>query len=228
LRGGEDKMHDAARSCHPATQATTGRSRWGSAVRRGLPQVNQQVSEDLLRAELIAFPLTLGVDGARVRSVVAAGLPLLVGVLAIVGTFMVLLVVAAFTDVSIFALNLTTGMGLGLAIDYSLFIVSRYREELDAGRAPNDAVVRTVQTAGKTSRLAPSPLQSRSPRYSSSRSRSCGRSRMPASAGACSAGIAGRRPSGAPRRASAEGQLAALLRRTEAVGEASGTASRCS
>src|SRR5205823_12343801 len=62
----------------------------------------------------------------------------------------VLLVISSLTDVSIFALNLTTGMGLGLAIDYSLFIVSRFREELHAGRSSNDAVVRTVQTAGKT------------------------------------------------------------------------------
>ena len=61
-----------------------------------------------------------------------------------------LLIISSLTDVSIFALNLATGMGLGLAIDYSLFVVSRYREELHNGRAPHDAVVRTVQTAGKT------------------------------------------------------------------------------
>ena len=59
-------------------------------------------------------------------------------------------ILAGLTDVSIFALNLTTAMGLGLAIDYSLFIVSRYREEMAQGRAPHDAVVRTVETAGKT------------------------------------------------------------------------------
>jgi RND superfamily putative drug exporter len=68
----------------------------------------------------------------------------------VVGTFLVLLVVNQFTEVSVFALNMTTAMGLGLAIDYSLFIVSRYREELRAGHEPPEAVRRTVRTAGKT------------------------------------------------------------------------------
>jgi RND superfamily putative drug exporter len=77
-------------------------------------------------------------------------LPLAVGVLSIVGTFLVLRVISEVTDVSIYALNLTTALGLGLAIDYSLFVVSRYREELRAGRDPREAVVRTVRTAGRT------------------------------------------------------------------------------
>src|SRR5690606_6182 len=77
-------------------------------------------------------------------------LPLAIGVLSIVGTFLVLRVASELTDVSIYALNLTTALGLGLAIDYSLFVVSRYREELRAGHAPRDAVVRTVRTAGRT------------------------------------------------------------------------------
>jgi RND superfamily putative drug exporter len=68
----------------------------------------------------------------------------------VIGTLFVLRVIAAVTEVSIFALNLTTGMGLGLGIDYSLFIVSRFREELANGRSTEDAVVRTVQTAGRT------------------------------------------------------------------------------
>jgi hypothetical protein len=78
------------------------------------------------------------------RSAVAATLPLLVGGFSIVGTFLVLKVVASVTDVSIFALNLTTAMGLGLAIDYSLLFVSRYREERAKGLQPNAAVVHTV------------------------------------------------------------------------------------
>ena len=81
---------------------------------------------------------------------VAAGLPLLVGILAIMGTFLVLFVTASITDVSIYSLNLTTALGLGLAIDYSLFIVSRYREEMHAGLTPHEAVVRAVATAGRT------------------------------------------------------------------------------
>jgi RND superfamily putative drug exporter len=77
-------------------------------------------------------------------------LPLAVGGFAIVGTLLVLRVLAELTDVSIYALNLTTALGLGLAIDYSLFIVSRYREELRRGREPADALVATMQSAGRT------------------------------------------------------------------------------
>ncbi|MGH9033760.1 MAG: MMPL family transporter, partial [Acidimicrobiia bacterium] len=113
-------------------------------------QVGGQIESDLTKAELIAIPITLILLVLVFGSVVAAGLPLGVGALAVVGTFLVLRIIAALTDVSIFALNLTTAMGLGLAIDYSLFIVSRYREELRRGRSSDDAVVRTVETAGKT------------------------------------------------------------------------------
>ncbi|MGH9027759.1 MAG: MMPL family transporter [Acidimicrobiia bacterium] len=113
-------------------------------------QVGEQVEKDLLRAELIAIPITLILLIFVFRGLVAASLPLAVGVLAIVGTFVVLTGISAITDVSIYSLNLTTAMGLGLAIDYSLFIVSRYREELRRGRSVEDAVVRTVETAGRT------------------------------------------------------------------------------
>jgi RND superfamily putative drug exporter len=113
-------------------------------------QVGTQIEDDLTKAELIALPITLILLVLVFGSVVAAGLPLGVGALAVVGTFLVLQIIAAVTDVSIFALNLTTAMGLGLAIDYSLFIVSRFREELRRGLAPHDAVVRTVETAGRT------------------------------------------------------------------------------
>ncbi|MGH8982435.1 MAG: MMPL family transporter [Acidimicrobiia bacterium] len=113
-------------------------------------QVGTQIENDLTKAELIALPITLILLVLVFGSVVAAGLPLGVGALAVVGTFLVLRIIASVTDVSIFALNLTTAMGLGLAIDYSLFIVSRYREELRRGVEPDDAVVRTVETAGRT------------------------------------------------------------------------------
>jgi len=113
-------------------------------------EVQETIEADLVRAELIAFPITALLLVLIFGSVVAASLPLLIGGFAIVGTFFVLQVLTGFTEVSIFALNLTTALGLGLAIDYSLFIVSRYREELAAGGAPGDAIVRTVQTAGRT------------------------------------------------------------------------------
>ena len=108
------------------------------------------MESDLQRAEMIALPVTLLLLVVVFGSVVAALLPLAVGILAIIGTFAVLQVMTTFTDVSIFSLNLTTALGLGLAIDYSLFVVSRFREELGHGHDPRTAVVRTVRTAGRT------------------------------------------------------------------------------
>jgi RND superfamily putative drug exporter len=112
--------------------------------------IGRTIEGDLLRAELIAIPLTLILLLFVFRSLVAALLPLFVGVIAIFGTLLSLFVIGSVTDVSIYAVNLTTALGLGLAIDYSLFIVSRFREELHAGRTVEASVVRTIQTAGKT------------------------------------------------------------------------------
>jgi putative drug exporter of the RND superfamily len=113
-------------------------------------EVGEQVEADLARAEAIAVPITLLLLVLVFASAVAGILPLAVGGFAIVGTLLVLRVLAQVTDVSIYALNLTTALGLGLAIDYSLFIVSRYREELRAGRDPGDALIVTMRTAGRT------------------------------------------------------------------------------
>ncbi len=112
-------------------------------------EVGHTIEKDLALAEMIALPITLLILLFVFRSPIAASLPLLVGGFSIVGTFVVLKVLASMTDVSIFALNLTTALGLGLAIDYSLLLVSRYREERSKGKAPNDAVVHTVATAGR-------------------------------------------------------------------------------
>jgi RND superfamily putative drug exporter len=112
--------------------------------------IGSTIESDLLRAELIAIPLTLLLLLFVFRSVIAALLPLFVGVTAIFGTLLSLFIIGSVTDVSIYAVNLTTALGLGLAIDYSLFIVSRFREELQAGRTNEAAVVRTIETAGKT------------------------------------------------------------------------------
>jgi uncharacterized membrane protein YdfJ with MMPL/SSD domain len=113
-------------------------------------QVNSQVGNDLGRAELLAFPFIFLLSLLFFRSLVAALLPPLLGGLAIVATFFALRVVASFTDLSVFALNLVTGLGLGLAIDYSLFMVSRYREEAAASGFGVAALRRTLQTAGRT------------------------------------------------------------------------------
>jgi RND superfamily putative drug exporter len=113
-------------------------------------QVNAQVSHDLGHAELLAFPLIFVLSLLFFRSLVAALLPPLLGGLAILGTFFLLRVVSTFADLSVYALNLTTGLGLGLAIDYSLFIVSRYREEAARPGFGPEALTRTLETAGRT------------------------------------------------------------------------------
>jgi RND superfamily putative drug exporter len=113
-------------------------------------QVGTQVERDLRTAELYAFPLLFLLSLLFFRSLVAALLPLLVGVLAIVGTFLTLRVASEVSSISIFALNVATALGLGLAIDYSLFIVSRYREEITRSGAGFEAMRRTLATAGRT------------------------------------------------------------------------------
>jgi RND superfamily putative drug exporter len=113
-------------------------------------EVGTTIEDDLIRAEMIALPITLVLLVVIFGSVVSAALPLIIGVLSVVGTFLVLRVLTGFTDVSIYSLNLTTAMGLGLAIDYSLFVVARFREELRSGHEPRAAVTRTVRTAGRT------------------------------------------------------------------------------
>jgi uncharacterized membrane protein YdfJ with MMPL/SSD domain len=113
-------------------------------------QVNKQVEEDLKTAEIIAFPLLFLLSLLFFRSLVASLLPLMIGGLAIVGTFLILRLASEFGSISIFALNLTTALGLGLAIDYSLFIVSRYREEIAKDGPGLAAMRRVLATAGRT------------------------------------------------------------------------------
>jgi uncharacterized membrane protein YdfJ with MMPL/SSD domain len=114
------------------------------------PQVNEQTAEDLKRAELLVFPLLFLLSLLFFRSVVAALLPLLVGAMSIVLTMLGLRIGSELGSISVFALNVVTGLGLGLAIDYSLFIVSRYREELARVGPGPEAIRRTLATAGRT------------------------------------------------------------------------------
>ena len=113
-------------------------------------EINTRSRRDLAGAEAIALPLTLLLLVFVFRGVVAATLPLVVGVIAVAGTFLALHAISLATDVSIYSINLTTALGLGLAIDYSLFIVSRFREELADQGAVEPAVIRAVATAGRT------------------------------------------------------------------------------
>jgi RND superfamily putative drug exporter len=120
----------------------------GSAV--AYHQVNTVTPTDLSRAEMISIPLTAIALMFVFGSLVASLLPVAVGISAIIGTMAVLRILASLTDVSIYALNMTTALGLALAIDYSLFLVSRYREELGKGVDPEQAILNTVRTAGRT------------------------------------------------------------------------------
>jgi uncharacterized membrane protein YdfJ with MMPL/SSD domain len=113
-------------------------------------EINSRTSSDLKHAELLAFPLLLLLSLWVFRGLIAALMPLLVGGFAIVLAFVGLRLVDQFAGLSIFAVNLVTGVGLGLGIDYSLFVLSRYREELASGKEPREAIQRTLQTAGRT------------------------------------------------------------------------------
>ncbi|MFH8484810.1 MMPL family transporter [Streptomyces longisporoflavus] len=113
-------------------------------------EMGTQSGKDLVLAEAIAVPLTLVLLLLVFGSLVAALLPLAIGLFAIAGTFAELFVLGSVTDVSVFAVNLTTALGLGLGIDYALLMVSRFREQLAAGSSVEDAVRRTVSTAGRT------------------------------------------------------------------------------
>jgi putative drug exporter of the RND superfamily len=116
----------------------------------GFDETNDQTRTDLTKAELIAFPVLALLLLFVFRGVVAAAIPLLMGVISIVGTLMVLRVMSSFADTSLFALNIATGLSLGLAVDYALLLVSRYREELAHHGAGREAHLRTVRTAGRT------------------------------------------------------------------------------
>ncbi|MEV7299146.1 MMPL family transporter [Streptomyces clavifer] len=112
--------------------------------------IGPQTGEDLVLAEAIAIPLTLLLLLVVFGTVVSALLPLVIALSAIAGVFAQLFVIGSFTDVSIFAINLATALGLGLGVDYALLMISRFREQLASGASVEDAVRRTMSTAGRT------------------------------------------------------------------------------
>ena len=144
----DDEVQETGEVLVAALEDTDGVSVGGNAVAQ--QQVNEKVESDLQRAELLAFPILFLLSLLFFRSLVAAALPLLIGALAIVSTLLLLTVASELTSISIFALNLVTGLGLGLAIDYSLFVVSRYREEMARSGPGMTALRRTMATAGRT------------------------------------------------------------------------------
>ncbi|CAN2245963.1 Membrane transport protein MMPL domain containing protein [actinobacterium SCGC AAA044-D11] len=112
--------------------------------------INQKISGDLKFAEAISIPLTFLFLLFVFGGLIASAMPVVVAVSAILGAFLILYLISLFTGVSIFALNLVTGMGMGLGIDYSLLMVNRFREELHSGKSVEEAVATTVKTAGRT------------------------------------------------------------------------------
>ncbi len=115
----------------------------------GLDETAEQTRKDLTNAELIAFPALTILLLLVFRGVIASAIPLLIGVLSIIGTFLVLRVLSSFTDISLFALNISTSLSLGLAVDYALLLVSRYREEIARSGPTREAHRNTVLTAGR-------------------------------------------------------------------------------
>jgi RND superfamily putative drug exporter len=112
--------------------------------------INKKIADDLKIAEAISIPLTFILLVLVFGAMAASAMPLLVGVSAILGAFFLLYLISLFTSVSVYALNLTTGLGLGLGIDYALLIVNRFREELHRGKSVEDSIVSTMASAGKT------------------------------------------------------------------------------
>jgi uncharacterized membrane protein YdfJ with MMPL/SSD domain len=139
---------DAAEGIVHALEGERGVTIGGPAVAQ--LEVNEQVERDLRTAELYAFPILFLLALLFFRSLVAALLPLMVGALTIVAAFFMLRTASELGSISVFALNLVIGLGLGLAIDYSLFIVSRYREEIARTGPGLQAMRRTMATAGRT------------------------------------------------------------------------------
>ncbi|WP_246102825.1 MMPL family transporter [Streptomyces piniterrae] len=151
LGGDEDRVRATAKELVPRF---TGRQQVLRLSATGEAQISAEVQEqseqDLFRAEAYAAPVILLILLFVFGSAVAAGLPLLIGMFSILGTFVVLQALSRLTSVSVFAINITTALGLGLAIDYSLFIVTRFREEMARGLGTTEAVAQSVRTAGRT------------------------------------------------------------------------------
>jgi putative drug exporter of the RND superfamily len=150
LRGGDAQYAKIARELVDRFPP----ERSGVVVRAGgaltYSEVDEQTERDLVLMESIALPVSFVALVWVFGGVLAAALPMMIGMFAILGSLAVLRFMTLFTDVSVSAINLTVAMGLALAIDYSLLIVSRYRDEIAEGATPDQALVRSMSTAGRT------------------------------------------------------------------------------
>ena len=150
LRGGDAEYAKIARELVDRFPP----ERSGIVVRAGgaltYSEVDEQSERDLVAMETVAIPVSFIALVWVFGGVLAAALPMMIGIFAIVSSLAVLRFVALFTDVSVFGINLTVAMGLALAVDYSLLIVSRHRDEIAEGATVNEALVRSMGTAGRT------------------------------------------------------------------------------
>lgn len=150
LNGDDDQQAAEAKQLQPLLKSTDLRVQAGGAAAINAAST-AYVKQDLTKAEYITFPITAVLLVIIFRSLAAAALPLAVGIYSIVGALVITRLVAYATDMSVYVLNLITLLGLGLAIDYSLFIVSRFREELKNNDGnESKALARTLSTAGRT------------------------------------------------------------------------------
>ncbi|MGZ8801360.1 MAG: MMPL family transporter [Mycobacterium sp.] len=155
ISGGEKEAPQRAQVLTEAVMAAAGRHHGEVTVQAGgspmvFAQINSQTGRDVLVMEAIAIPVSFAVLVWIFGGLLAAALPVAVGAMAIVGSLAILRLIALATDVSIFALNLSTALGLALAIDYTLLIVSRYRDEIAGGAQRDEALTQTMLTAGRT------------------------------------------------------------------------------
>ncbi len=153
LKGADDEEREAnlleIRDDFAASGAGV-QTKLGGPAAVGL-DIGEQVGEDIARAEMLSLPIVLVLMIIIFGSLVAASLPLIIGALAVLGSFTLLRVLSLFTDVSVFSVNIVTFLGLGLAIDYALFMLSRFREELPKHDGDVEAALRaTTTTAGRT------------------------------------------------------------------------------
>ena len=151
IEGDEDQRKEALLPLYDRYHGT----HEGLSIRfAGQPAVEREVTErsgeDLQRLEVLSTPVVAVLLLLIFGSIVASLLPLVIGLTAIVGTLVTLRVLTMITPVSVYSLNIATALSLGLAIDYGLFVVTRYREELDKGLPPVAAVANTIATAGRT------------------------------------------------------------------------------
>jgi uncharacterized membrane protein YdfJ with MMPL/SSD domain len=145
----EDGQAAAYHRIEPAFAATGLTTQVGGVV-AFTDQANTQTKEDITRAEIFSLPILFILLVLIFRGLIAALSPLVIGGIAILGAFVAVRLLTYLTDISVFAINVITLLGLGMAVDYSLFVVSRFREELANGQDVSAAIRTTVATAGRT------------------------------------------------------------------------------